>query len=88
MYSREKLSTKSTDSQIIQLSRILVPIDGSTNSTRALNVACNLAKFSGAELVILNVIPTPGILVEAPVGFARARAGPFSNFNLAKISKT
>ena len=69
------------DSQPTTLSRILVPIDGSTNSTRALNVACNLAKFSGAELMILNVIPTPGILVEAPVGFGLPPGGISEYYN-------
>lgn len=44
-------------------SKILVPIDGSPNASRALDVAVLLAKTSGAELVVLNVIPTPSILI-------------------------
>ncbi len=63
------------------LFRILVPIDGSTNSIRALKVACNMARFSGAELLILNVIPTPGVLVEAPVGFGLPPGGISEYYN-------
>jgi nucleotide-binding universal stress UspA family protein len=36
--------------------RILVPVDGSEYSTRALNVAVDLAHDLDAELVILNVV--------------------------------
>lgn len=44
-------------------SKILVPIDGSPNAERALDVGFGLAKTHGAELVILNVIPTPSVLI-------------------------
>ena len=49
-------------------SKILVPIDGSGNAKRALDAAIIFAKTYDAELLILNVIPTPGLLVEAPTG--------------------
>lgn len=44
-------------------SKILVPIDGSPNADRALDVAIGLAKSFGSELVVLNVISTPNILI-------------------------
>jgi nucleotide-binding universal stress UspA family protein len=45
------------------VSRILVPIDGSQNATRALYLGISLARTFGAELVVLNVIPTPNVLI-------------------------
>ena len=36
---------------------ILVPIDGSSTSLRALNSAIEIAQMSGAEITILHVIP-------------------------------
>ena len=56
-------------------SKILVPIDGSNNAKRALDFAIMLAKTYDAELVILNVIPTPGLLVEAPTGLGLPPTG-------------
>ena len=49
-------------------SKILVPIDGSPNSKRALKTGILLSKTYHAELIILTVIPTPSVLLEAPVG--------------------
>ena len=60
------------DSESFRILRILVPIDGSPNAKRALNAAINLSKIYGSELVVLNVIPTPSILVEAPVSLGMA----------------
>lgn len=37
---------------------VLVPIDGSKTSLRALNSAIEIAQMSGAEITILHVIPT------------------------------
>ena len=45
--------------------KILVPTDGSTNANRALSLGIDLAKMFDAELVVLNVIPTPGLLISA-----------------------
>jgi nucleotide-binding universal stress UspA family protein len=56
-------------------SRILVPIDGSDNSKRALNIAVMLSNNFDAELLVLNVIPTPSILVEAPTGLGLPPTG-------------
>jgi nucleotide-binding universal stress UspA family protein len=39
--------------------RILVPIDGSVNSTRAAETAVRLAKDYSAQLIFLNIIPAP-----------------------------
>lgn len=47
--------------------RILVPIDGSANSTRALKVASGIAKRYESELIIINVIPIPTMIAEAPI---------------------
>jgi nucleotide-binding universal stress UspA family protein len=43
--------------------KILVPIDGSPNADRASDVAIGLAKSFGSELLILNVISTPNVLI-------------------------
>jgi nucleotide-binding universal stress UspA family protein len=43
--------------------KILVPIDGSENSMRAANVGINLAKDTGAELVVLSVIAVPSSII-------------------------
>lgn len=56
-------------------SKILVPIDGSSNAGRALDAAIMLAMTYDAELTILNVIPTPGLLVEAPTGLGLPPTG-------------
>ncbi len=41
------------------LSRILVPVDGSDNSLRALDHAIFLAKSTGAGVTAMNVIESP-----------------------------
>ena len=41
-----------------KIRKILVPIDGSKNSVRALNTAINLAKFTKSKIVGLHVLPT------------------------------
>lgn len=41
----------------------MVPTDGSPNANRALNVAIGIARTFSAELTIINVISTPGILI-------------------------
>jgi len=58
----------SNKSELFPPSKILVPIDGSQNATRALDVGTKLSKTYGAELLILNVIPTPSVLLGAPAG--------------------
>ena len=50
--------------------RILVPIDGSGNSMRALDTAIELAKNIGSELFIFTVIPLHSLAVGAAVGFS------------------
>jgi nucleotide-binding universal stress UspA family protein len=66
---------ESTDSGSFPPTKILVPIDGSTNAKRALDVGIKISKTYGAELVVLNVIPTPSILVGAPAGFGMTPTG-------------
>lgn len=48
--------------------KILVPIDGSQNSIRALDTAIVLSKAFRAELLVLCVVRAPNILVEVPMG--------------------
>jgi nucleotide-binding universal stress UspA family protein len=45
--------------------KILVPVDGSTNSFRALDVAVGIAKKSGAEIRVLYVLQNANIIVRA-----------------------
>ena len=47
-----------------ELKNILVPVDFSEPSTRALKFAANLARRFTGELLLLNVIETPGLLAE------------------------
>jgi nucleotide-binding universal stress UspA family protein len=68
------LSTRRQNSTAFPPFRILVPIDGSENALRALNVGINLSKAYAAELLIVNVIPTPGIVLEASIGFGTSQA--------------
>jgi len=51
----ETLETKT----FLEHKRILVPVDGSVNSTRAVETAIRLAKDYDAQLIFLNVIPAP-----------------------------
>jgi nucleotide-binding universal stress UspA family protein len=48
-------------------SRILVSIDGSKNSQRASDVAIELAKEYGSELIVLNVVPISGYVGETDI---------------------
>ena len=66
---------ESSNSESFRLSKILVPIDGSPNATRALNVGIKLSKTYGAELVILNVIPPPSALLQVPAGLGMQPMG-------------
>jgi nucleotide-binding universal stress UspA family protein len=45
------------ESESYRPSRILVPIDGSPNAIRALNVGIDIARTYDAELLVLNVLP-------------------------------
>ena len=48
-----------TKQSAFQIQRILVPVDGSPNSHRAVEVAVNLAADYKAEITFLSVIPAP-----------------------------
>ena len=50
--------TKSLRIPKTKIRKILVPIDGSKNSVRALNSAINLAKFTKSRIILLHVLPT------------------------------
>ncbi len=41
-----------------KIRRILVPVDGSKTSLRALSFAINLAKFTKSKIIALHVLPT------------------------------
>ena len=63
---------KSLDGTSILPKRILVPVDGSENATRAANVAIIYAQKFEAELLVLHVIPIPAhTLAEVEGGIGR-----------------
>ena len=41
-----------------KIRKVLVPLDGSKNSIRALSFAINLSKFTKSKIAILHVLPT------------------------------
>lgn len=49
--------------------RLLVPVDLSQRSERALAYACSVAKATGAEVDVLYVVPGPGQLRSAVDGY-------------------
>lgn len=56
-------------------SKILVPIDGSDNAKRALKSAIDISQIFNAELLVVTVIPSPNLLVEAPVSLRMIPTG-------------
>ncbi len=58
------MSNKSNSNKY-SIAKVLVPVDGSPNAMRALDVGIGLVNTFGAELIVVNVIPTPGVLVSA-----------------------
>src|SRR5579872_5740742 len=59
------MSKENHVSQLQSISKIVVPIDGSVNANRALNFAIGLGKKYGADIIVLNVISAPNVLVAA-----------------------
>ncbi len=51
---------------------ILVPVDGSQNSKRAIEVALKIAQTYGSSLDIINVVPIQRFVVESAIGFGGA----------------
>ncbi|MGP8071371.1 MAG: universal stress protein [Candidatus Bathyarchaeia archaeon] len=58
------------------ISRILLPTDGSETAARAANMAIEVAKKFGADLVVLHVIAVP------PTGVAKAELSPGADVEL------
>ena len=54
----KKRQTKNFRITKTKIHKILVPIDGSKNSLKALNTAINLAKFTKSKIIGLHVLPT------------------------------
>ena len=54
----KKQQTKNFRISKTKIRKILVPIDGSKNSLRALNTAINLAKFTKSKIIAFHVLPT------------------------------
>ncbi|MDG6905503.1 MAG: universal stress protein [Nitrososphaerota archaeon] len=52
---------------LFPIKKIIVPVDGSENSSRAADVAIRIAKEQGAALEVLHVVTISG-LVSSPVG--------------------
>ena len=46
-------------SELKMIKNILVPVDGSKNSDRALDLACDLGSKYDANVTILHVVPNP-----------------------------
>lgn len=57
------------------MNRILVAIDGSEHAWKALDLAADLARTRGAELMVLHVVPCEG-MPEALRAFAKAESIP------------
>jgi nucleotide-binding universal stress UspA family protein len=58
------------DSSSFSLKKILVPVDGSENSSRAVDAAVEIAKRNLSEVIMLNVVSIPTVLVSTPGGVA------------------
>ncbi len=54
----KKRQTKNFRLPKTKIRKILVPIDGSKPSFRALDIAINLAKFTKSKIIALHVLPT------------------------------
>ncbi len=54
---------------VIQTKKILVPLDGSKNSLRGLDMAIHLARQSHGTITALSVKSVPGIYALHPLGF-------------------
>jgi nucleotide-binding universal stress UspA family protein len=55
---------------MIQLNRILVPVDFSEFSRAAVDYACAIAARFGSELHLLHVVPDPAMLVPEAAAFS------------------
>src|SRR5271169_4338443 len=69
----------SNDSSLLPLSKILVSIDGSENSSRAAKAAINFAKQFHSELLFLNVVAEMVPPVFSPIG-VNVPALDYSNY--------
>ena len=54
---------------IIKTKKILVPLDGSKNSLRGLDMAIHIARESHGTITALSVKSVPGIYAIHPIGF-------------------
>ena len=54
----KKRPAKNFRSSKTKIRKILVPVDGSKTSIRALSFAINLAKFTKSKIIALHVLPT------------------------------
>ena len=54
---------------ITKIKKILVPLDGSKNSIRALDMAIHIARQSHETITALSIKPVPGIYAIHPLGF-------------------
>lgn len=49
----------------MMFNKILVPYDGSPYSNKALATAAGMAKENGSQLLVLNVVPVPGVTISS-----------------------
>ena len=54
---------------VIKTKKILVPLDGSANSIRGLDMAIHIARESNGTITALSVKSVPGIYAIHPMGF-------------------
>ena len=54
---------------VVKTNKILVPLDGSKNSVRGLDMAIHLARQSHGTITALSIKPVPGIFALHPMGF-------------------
>ena len=54
---------------VTEIKKILVPLDGSKNSIRALDMAIHIARQSHETITALSIKPVPGIYAIHPLGF-------------------
>ena len=59
---------------VVKTKKILVPLDGSKNSVRGLDMAIHLARQSHGTITALSIKPVPGIFALHPMGFLNFEA--------------
>jgi len=64
-----KISQEFLSIMVIKTKKILVPLDGSANSIRGLDMAIHIARESHGTITALSIKAVPGIYAIHPIGF-------------------